>query len=211
MGSNPVNTVTAPQTIPSQEYQDVLRRDDPRWQRLHDLINEHSLQIGDFILSSGRRSKFLFQLRQTTLFPEAAALIGEIIIEYMQRMNLKCVGGMETGAIPLVSTLSPLSYQKGWPVRAFFVRKKPKEHGARELIDGHVSDGEEVLMVDDVSTTGNSMFDALAGLRTKFPRCYVRKALVVIDRQEGAAEVLLAREGIQLVSIFKKSDFDIPS
>src|SRR2546423_13361328 len=113
MGSNPVNTVAAQQSIQSQQSEEVLPRDDPRWQRLHDLINEHSLQIGDFILSSGRRSKFLFQLRQTTLLPEAAALIGEIIIEYMQRMSIQCVGGMETGAIPLVSTISPLSHLKG--------------------------------------------------------------------------------------------------
>ena len=204
-------TAARPLAIPPAD-DEVLRRDDPRWQRLHDLINEHSLQIGDFILSSGRRSKFLFQLRQTTLFPEAAVLIGEIIIEYMQRLNLKSVGGMETGAIPLVSTISPLSHLKGWPVKAFFIRKKAKEHGARELIDGHVSDGDEVLMVDDVATTGNSMFEGLAGLHTKFPRCYVRKALVVIDRQEGAAEALHARERIQLVSLFKRSDFpNIPA
>jgi orotate phosphoribosyltransferase len=90
------------------------------------------------------------------------------------------------------------------------VRKNPKEHGAKETIDGHVEDGAEVFMVDDVATSGNSMFEALRGLHTKCPSCYVKRALVVIDRQEGAS-VALADRNIKLVSIFKKSDFDIPS
>jgi orotate phosphoribosyltransferase len=172
---------------------------------------QHSFMTGDFILSSGRRSKYLFQLRQTTMLPEGASLLGEIVLEYMQRNNLRCVGGMELGAIPLIASVSVSSHKQNWPVNAFFVRKKPKEHGACELIDGHVSDGEEVFMIDDVATSGKSMFDALAGLRTKFPHCFVRKALVVIDRQEGAASALADREGIKLVSIFKKRDFPIPA
>jgi orotate phosphoribosyltransferase len=190
--------------------EEVLLRDDPRWARLHEIIQEKSLQTGDFILSSGRTSKFLFQLRQTTMLPEGAALLGEIILEYMQRMSLRCVGGMELGAVPLVAAVSVASHNKHYPVDAFFVRKKPKEHGARELIDGYVSDGEEVLLIDDVATSGKSMFGAIAGVHQQYPRCFVRKALVAIDRQEGATEAL-AERGITMVSIFKKSDFQIPA
>ena len=201
------NNTAAQRPIPSAD--EVLGRDDPRWGRLHALILEHSLQFGDFILSSQRRSKYLFQLRQTTMLPEGASLTGEIILDYMRRNNLHCVGGMELGAIPLVTSVSVASHKNGWPVRAFFVRKKPKEHGAHERIDGHVNDGEEVFMIDDVATSGKSMFEALSGLHTKYPGCYVKKALAVIDREEGASQALLDRN-IQLVSIFKKSDFPIP-
>jgi orotate phosphoribosyltransferase len=196
-----------PQSILAPD--EVLGRDDPRRQRLHQLILEHSLLFGDFILSSGRRSKYLFQLRQTTMLPEGASLLGGIIVEYMRGNGLHTVGGMELGAVPLVTSISVASHNDGWPLRAFFVRKKAKEHGAGERIDGHVKDGEEVLLVDDVATSGKSMFDALAGLHTEFPNCYVKKALVVIDRQEGAAQALADRN-IQLVSVFKKSDFPIP-
>lgn len=186
----------------------VLRRDDPRWGRLHAIIMKQSLQTGDFILSSGRSSKYLFQLRQTTMLPEGAALIGEIILDYMQAQRMLCVGGLELGAVPIISAIALTSHLKSWPVDAFFVRKKAKEHGARERIDGHVRDGAEVLLVDDVATSGKSMMGAIDGLNEKHPSCYVRQALVVIDRQEGAAESLL-QHGIKLVSIFGKSDFRI--
>jgi orotate phosphoribosyltransferase len=198
---------------PERHLQDtsaeLLSRDDPRWHRLHDIISEQSLKIGDFILSSGRSSKFLFQLRQTTMLPEGAALLGEVIVEYMQREGIRCVGGLELGAVPLVASISLASHLKNYPVSAFFVRKKAKEHGAKERIDGHVINGEEVLLVDDVATTGNSMFGAVEGVHAEYPKCYVNRALVVVDREEGATETL-AKRSIKLVSIFKKSDFSIP-
>ncbi|MBU6297532.1 MAG: orotate phosphoribosyltransferase [Alphaproteobacteria bacterium] len=209
MESKPV-TIGVAQSRTQKTYDEILRRDDPRWVRLREIILEKSLQTGNFILSSGRTSKFLFQLRQTTMLPEGAALIGEIVVEYMQRFGLRCVGGMELGAVPIVSAISVASHNMKYPVDSFFVRKKAKEHGARELIDGHVTDGEEVLLVDDVATSGKSMFGTVAGVHQQYPNCFVRRALVIVDRQEGATEALLDK-GIQLVSLFKKSDFPIPA
>ncbi len=184
----------------------LLDQSDPRWGRLHKIILDKSLKLGDFLLSSGGRSKFLFQLRQTVMLPEGGALIGEIVVEYMQRNTLKCVGGLELGAVPLVSAIAVASYYKSYPVDAFFVRKRAKEHGARERIDGHVRAGEEVLFVDDVATSGKSILTAIEGMKEEFPGCSVRHAFVVVDRQEGANQNLAAH-GIQLVSLFKKSDF----
>jgi len=194
--------------LPSNGSVFVLSGDDKRWKRLHGIIKENSLKLGDFILSSGRTSKFLFQLRQTTMLPEGAALIGEIIVEFMQLQSLKSVGGLELGAVPIVSATSVMSHVKGYPVDAFFVRKQAKAHGARERIDGHVQDGAEVLLVDDVATTGKSMFGAIEGLHAEYPKCTVRRALVIVDREEGATETL-ASKGIELFSIFRRSDFGI--
>ncbi|MFN4229432.1 orotate phosphoribosyltransferase [Parvibaculum sp.] len=189
---------------------EVLSQSDPRWQRLHEIISEQSLKVGDFILSSGRASKFLFQLRQTTMLPEGSALLGDVIVEYMRRNGLRCVGGLELGAVPLVASVSAASFRLGYPVNAFFVRKKAKEHGAKERIDGHIRDGEEVLLIDDVSTTGQSMFGTIDAIREEYPQCTVKKALVVVDREEGATQTL-SDKGIELVSVFKKSDFSIPA
>lgn len=186
----------------------VFGHDDLRWDQLYRIILDKSLKIGDFILSSGVTSKFLFQLRQTTMLPEGAAMIGEIVVEYMQHNGLKCVGGLELGAVPLVSAISVASHYKQYPVDAFFVRKSAKEHGARERLDGHVRIGDEVLFVDDVATSGKSILTAIEALKDEFPSCYVRRALVVVDRQEGATQNL-ADQGIQLVSLFKKNDFPI--
>jgi orotate phosphoribosyltransferase len=186
----------------------LLDRSDPRWDKLHAIILDKSLKIGDFVLSSGGRSKFLFQLRQTVMLPEGAALIGEIVVEFMQRKALKCVGGLELGAVPLVAAIAVASHYKSYPLDAFFVRKQAKAHGARERIDGHVTAGGEVLLVDDVATSGNSILKSLEAMKEQFPDSFARRAFVIIDRQEGASESLAAH-GIELVSLFKTSDFPI--
>ena len=186
----------------------VIDKTDPRWIRLHEIIEAQSLKRGDFILSSGRHSKYLFQLRQTTMSPEGAALIGDIIVDYMNRVGLDCVGGLEMGAVPVVCAVSVMSFVKGSPKDTFFVRKAAKEHGARERIDGYVRDGAEALIIDDVATSGGSILKAIDGLKEENIHCSISKALVVVDRQEGACENL-AKLGIELVSIFKKEDFDI--
>ena len=182
----------------------VLDRNDERWRRLRKLVSEHSLRVGDFKLSSGRRSPYLFQLRQTTMLPEGAALLGEVILEYMYQHSIACIGGLELGAVPLVSSVAVMSHIRALPINAFFVRKLAKDHGARERIDGHLRAGAEVLMVDDVATTGGSILKAIEGMEGH--GSYVRRALVVVDREEGAAQNL-ARASIQLAAIFKRSDF----
>jgi orotate phosphoribosyltransferase len=186
------------------DAEDVLDRTDARWPRLRELVRAYSLKRGDFVLSSGRTSTYLFQLRQTTLLPEGAELIGEIIVEYMKKHGIVCIGGLELGAVPIVSAVAAVSHLKGFPVDAFFVRKAPKSHGARETIDGHLRDGAEVLMIDDVATTGGSILKAIEGMEGH--GSYVRRALAVVDREEGAAQNLAA-QGIKLAAIFKRSDF----
>jgi orotate phosphoribosyltransferase len=187
----------------------VVDRRDPRWVRLRNIVAEKSLITGNFILSSGRTSKYLFQLRQTTMFPESASLIGAMIVEFLRREGLRTVGGMELGAVPLVAAAAVESHHAEYPVKAFFVRKTAKKHGAKERIDGHIADGDDILLVDDVATTGKSIFETVAGVREEYPACRMTKALVVVDREEGAAQALAA-QGIALFSILKKSDFAIP-
>ena len=187
----------------------VLAHDDPRWQKLHDIILDRSFLTGDFILSSGAHSKFLFQLRQTTMLGEGATIIAEVVLEYMQRHGIECIGGLVQGAVPIAQAVGVMGHVKGHEIDAFFVRKAAKTHGAKERIDGYVRDNAEVLIVDDVATKGGSIKDAVEGLVAEHPSCFVKRALVIVDREEGASQALSAR-GIQLVSLFKKSDFPIP-
>jgi len=186
----------------------VLDPADPRWARLHRLIDTHSLLRGDFTLSSGRKSNYLFQLRQTTMLPEGAHLIADIVVDYMKAQSIAGVGGLAVGAVPMVAAIAAVSFAKGAPVEAFFVRKEAKGHGARERIDGYVPKGGEALIVDDVATTGGSILEAIAGMKDERPEARATRALVVIDREEGAAEKL-AEKGVTLVSIFKRGDFTI--
>src|SRR5262249_16912914 len=98
----------APKTAQETDVraEEVLGRDDPRRLRLQEIIRAHSLKTGAFTLSSGRQSTYLFQLRQTTLLPEGAALIAEIIVEYMRGQNIASIGGLEMGAVPIVSAVA---------------------------------------------------------------------------------------------------------
>jgi orotate phosphoribosyltransferase len=191
------------------ESKSPLDRSDPRWRQLHNIIEQESLQRGSFKLSSGRESNFLFQLRQTTLKPVGQFLLGTIIVEFMRHQRIATVGGLEVGAVPLISAVSFASHLEKYPVDAFFVRKKAKEHGAKELVDGHLKDGADVLFVDDVTTTGGSILNAIDKVEKEAGRkITVRYALSVVDRQEGATE-LLATHGITLVSLFTKQDFGL--
>ena len=183
--------------------------EDERLRRLWQIVRDHSLMIGDFTLTSGRRSNYLFQLRPTTMHPEGAAIIGELIVEFMQKNDLWAIGGLEMGAVPIVSTVAVTSYHMGWPVNAFYMRKKAKEHGAQQLFDGWLppvseEEPERVLVIDDVTTTGGSLLKVAKMLREM--GYVVDAALSVVDREEGAVENL-GEEGITLHAILARSDF----
>lgn len=187
--------------------QPVIGKDDERWQRLHRIVDQRSLSRGTFKLSSGGTSNYFFQLRQTTMHAEGQYLIGMIIAEFMQKHNLRCIGGLELGAVPVVSATAFASFVREAPIDAFFVRKQAKGHGAKELIDGELPDGSEVLMVDDVTTTGGSVLVAIDNARTE-KNFTVPWALSIVDREEGA-EKNLAERGIRLASIFTRADFGL--
>ncbi len=203
-----MTTPVAEQALISAD--EVLPRGDPRWSRLHEIVFEKSFLTGNFILTSGVSSTYLFQLRQTTMLAEGATLIADIVLEYMRRHNIHCIGGPVQGAVPIGQSVLMLGHARNYPVHHFFVRKEAKKHGAGELIDGHALDDSEVLIVDDVATKGGSMDSAIQNLLKEHPSSIVKRALVIVDREQGAAE-LLAKRNVRLVSIFKKSDFEIPN
>ena len=200
-----MNLASAAKAAPVRH--EVVGKDDERWQRLRDIVDERSVSRGTFKLSSGGTSNFFFQLRQTTMYPEGQYLIGMIVTEFMQKHNLSCIGGLELGAVPVVGAVSFASYMRETPVHAFFVRKQAKAHGAKELIDGDLPDGADVLMVDDVTTTAQSVLKAIENARSQ-KSFDVRWALSIVDRDEGGA-ANLAAAGISLASIFTKADFGL--
>ena len=170
---------------------------DRRLARLRQVIVSRSLMRGDFTLTSGRKSNYLFQLRQTTLHGEGSSLIARLIIDFMKRLKLTCIGGLVQGAVPIVSAVAPVSWEAGYPVDVFFVRREAKQHGAKELVDGYMNREADVLVVDDVTTSGKSMLDAVAGMREEGYLRPIVQALSIIDREEGASENL-AKQGIRL-------------
>src|SRR5215475_3057415 len=176
--------------------------------RLAEIIRKRSFGRGEITLASGRKSDFYFDLKPTMLDPEGAALLAELTYEALKDDELDYIGGLEMGAVPLAGAIAQLSWLKGHPIAAFFVRKKPKEHGARLAIEGLAKgeslEGKRVVVLEDVTTTGGSAMKAVETLRDV--RADVALILTMVDREEGASDTF-AQAGLPFRAIYKASEF----
>jgi orotate phosphoribosyltransferase len=176
--------------------------------RLAEIIRKRSFGRGEITLASGRKSDFYFNLKPTMLDPEGATLLAELTYETLKDDDLDFVGGLEMGAVPLAGAIAQISWIKGHPISAFFVRKKPKEHGARRAIEGLAKGeslrGKRVVIVEDVTTTGGSAMQAVEAVREDGAE--VALVLTMIDREEGANESFAAA-GLPFRSLYKASEF----
>ena len=177
--------------------------------RLRDIIAEKSLSTGEEVtLASGATSRFYFNMKPTMFDAEGAALISDLILDVIayDEPYYDYVGGMEIGAIPIVSSIGLRSWQRNRPIAGFFVRKKAKDHGAKRQVEGELDAGANVLIVEDVTTTGGSSLGAVHAVRAL--GCNIRKIVTLVDRLEGA-ESAFSAEGIDLVPLFTANDFSL--
>lgn len=176
--------------------------------RLADIIRARSFGRGEITLASGRKSDFYFNLKPTMLDPEGAALLAELTFEALREDNVDYIGGLEMGAVPLAGAIAQLSWLKNHPIAAFFVRKKPKEHGARLSVEGlsktETLQGKRVVIVEDVTTTGGSAIKAAESVREAGG--VIVLVLTMVDREEGATEAFAAA-GLPFRSLYKASEF----
>ncbi len=174
--------------------------------RLREIIREKSIITGEITLSSGETSQFYFDMRRTACDPEGSNLIADLILDALEGEDVDFIGGLEVGAVPIVACVSQRSFQAGRPVPAFYVRKKPKEHGTRRAIEGQIREGGRVVIVDDVTTSGGSSLKAVEAAR-EFG-CTVVKVITVVDRLEGAAEAFAAN-GCEFIALLTADEFDL--
>ena len=174
--------------------------------RLAGLLYEKSYMEGDFTLSSGRKSDYYFDCRQTSLDPEGAWLIGSIFLHMLEGEGAQAVAGMTMGADPLVTATSMAAYRKGVYLPALIVRKEPKGHGAGRCVEGlaNVPTGAGVIMLEDVVSTGGSVIKACkrveeAGLR-------VLSILCILNRQEPGFSEAFAEAGYSLRSMYTREE-----
>jgi orotate phosphoribosyltransferase len=178
---------------------------DTRRERLLQIIKANSLLTGSqFTLASGQRSSFFFDMKKTMFHPEGASLAAELILEMMaDDQKVEAVGGLEIGAIPIAVAVAVRSWPRR-PISAFFVRKAPKDHGAINLVDGQFRPGMNVILFEDVTTTGGSVMKAVRAVRDQ--GATVDKIITIVDRCEGATENL-KKENLLLLPIFTMDDF----
>ena len=192
--------VPAGQPSAPPQITDVIQKRE----RLIGIIRRQSLlQNRDFVLVSGRSSNFFFDMKKTMFDPEGGALLADLLFDAVRAEDVEYIWGLETGAIPIVAALCARSWPER-PIKGFFVRKENKGHGTDQRIDGLLEGGSKVILVEDVTTTGGSVMQAVEQAR-QFG-CTILKVVSVVDRLEGAAENFRA-VGIKFESVFTWRDF----
>jgi len=176
-------------------------------QRLRELIINKALSFGDFTLASGRKSSYYIDCRPVTLDGEGAYLLARCLLELLEDEDIEAVGGMAIGADPISAATSVIAAAMGRKLDAFIVRKEPKDHGTGRQVEGPLSQGARVAMVEDTVTTGGSTLRAIAALQRE-RNAEVVLILVMVDRQEGAREAF-EEAGYRFVSLFTVEDLGV--
>jgi orotate phosphoribosyltransferase len=176
--------------------------------RLRDIIHARSFGYADVTLASGRRSNFYFNLKPTMLHPEGAALLAQLTLDALRNVECDFVGGLEMGAVPIAGAIAQASFQHGRPIPAFFVRKKPKEHGAKLHVEGLTADeslrGKRVVVVEDVTTTGGSALKAIEAVQDAGGEIVL--VFTIVDREEGAVETF-EKAGLPFRALYRAAEF----
>ena len=172
--------------------------------RLLALLRERSVHTGEFVLSSGARSSWYIDARLTTMSGAGQFLIGRVALTALDDRGWApdAVGGLTLGADPVAYAIAHAAALAGRPLNAFTVRKQPKQHGAERLIEGPFSAGSEVVVIEDVITTGESALRAAAALDEAGAR--VRGVLALVDREEGGRQRLHDQD-FELLALFTRT------
>jgi orotate phosphoribosyltransferase len=176
-------------------------------QALLDLIASEALKRGEFTLASGKKASYYLDCRMITLHPQGANLIAQGMLELITAGPLPdAVGGMAIGADPITASIVTLAGQRGLPIRGFMVRKEAKGHGTGKQVEGPVSPGQRVIIVEDVITSGGSAIKAVEAAR-EFG-LHVERVIAIIDRLAGGREAFAAI-GLELTTLCTIRDFGI--
>lgn len=166
-----------------------IRPEDIR-SRLADIIREKSIKLAPpgqpFILTSGQTSNYYINGKLTAGDPEGVFYIAQLILDEAQKCGAEAVGGPTLGADPIVGAIAVLSFLAGNPIPLFIVRKEAKAHGARQQVEGPSIEGKKVIIVEDVITTGGSVFKAIDAVKEM--NAEILQVICLVDREQGSRE-----------------------
>ena len=183
-------------------------------QKLLAKLKEKSVFFGDFLLSSGGRSSFYIDCRLTTLDPEGACLVGKVMNAMIQREIAESgaavvgVGGLTMGADPVALAIGMTSWMESSPklLKVFSVRKATKAHGQTKLIEGGFTEGDTVVVLDDVVTRGDSTLRAIESVEAAGGK--VAFVAVLVDREEGGGDKIRAL-GHKVIAAFRRVELTV--
>jgi orotate phosphoribosyltransferase len=182
---------------------------DPRRKRLKEIFNERAFlrkKPGEppFKLASGGTSPVFFDCKLVTQDPEGISLIAELIFDRISDYEVESIGGIQTGAIPIETAVTQLSFSKKKPIKGFWVRQEKKTHGTEKWIEGNLEPRSSVVIVEDVTTKGNSVFESID--RVQELECKIVEVISLVDREEGARK-RLSDAGYRFTPMFTISEF----
>jgi orotate phosphoribosyltransferase len=180
-------------------------------EELRTLLARLAVRHGTFTLTSGAVSDLYVDCRVVATLPRGMQLIGRLMLDAIADLeDVKGVGGLAIGADPIAAAVAMASAGTAREIPMFMVRKEPKGHGTRRLIEGAFPEqpGAPVVIVDDVITKGGSVLTAIRAVETQ-TAAKIARVVVIVDRQEGGAEQL-RRQGYDVRALFTRADFVAP-
>jgi orotate phosphoribosyltransferase len=171
-----------------------------------ELIREYGIVFKDVELFSKISSPYYYDIKKVGFQQEGMHLLGDLLLTEIIKYGAKSVGGMEMGAVALVSAMVLKSTMNGkydTGLSGFFIRREPKAHGLQKRIEGHMI--APVVIIDDVITSGQSVMDSIEAVNKE--QVTPRGVICVIDREEEGTPNLLKQSNIKYSSLFKHSDF----
>lgn len=174
------------------------------------MLLKKSVRTGEFTLASGKKSDLYIDCRVTALDPFGAALIGDLGWHavrskiHSEKLSIQSIGGMTLGADPISLAIGMTSARQhpDEALQIFTVRKEPKGHGAGKQIEGNFVSGQNVIVVDDVITTGGSTLKAIEAIEREGG--VVKFCIVLVDREEGGRQAI-EEKGIHVIPLFTRS------
>jgi orotate phosphoribosyltransferase len=159
------------------------------------LRDADAVKFGEFELSHGGTSEYYVDKYRFETDPDC---LRAIATAFADRLDDERLAGVALGGVPLAAATAVEA-----DVPYVIARKQAKEYGTANRIEGSLDEGEEVVVVEDIATTGQSAVDAVQALRDA--GATVNRALLVVDREEGGRE-LLAEHGVQMEALATASD-----
>lgn len=170
------------------------------------LVKDLAIVHGKVTLSSGREADYYVDLRRVTLSAAAAPLVGQAMLDLTSQLSFDAVGGLTMGADPIALAMLHFAAASGRRLDACVVRKEAKAHGMQRRVEGPDVAGRLVLAVEDTSTTGSSVLQAVEGLREAGAE--VVAVAVIADRNTGAREKVEAA-GLDYLTLYDLADLGL--
>lgn len=174
---------------------------------LIDHLRTHAVRTdGPFILRSGATSDWYIDARQTTFSGEGARAVGAAVLEVVPA-DVVAVGGMTMGADPIAIATVMIAAEGDRSLRAFSVRKESKDHGVGGRLVGPVRPGDRVVVLEDTTSTGAALLEAIEALRSE--GVIVIHAVSLVDRSGGATASAMAGMGVAYTALVMPSDLGV--